>query len=245
MRTRLDQALVIRGLAETRSRARDLVRRGCVSLDGEVAHKPGEMVSQAQQLAVTGGGLPYVSRGGLKLAAALDAFGLAVDGRVALDIGASTGGFTDVLLRRGAARVYAVDVGRNQLAPALRDDSRVVCRERLDARALTRAEVPEPPGAIVADVSFISLTQALPPALSLAAPDAWLVALVKPQFELAPARIGKRGIVRDETARTEAIVRIERWMSFQLGWLVLGVIQSPITGGAGNAEYLLAAQHDG
>jgi 23S rRNA (cytidine1920-2'-O)/16S rRNA (cytidine1409-2'-O)-methyltransferase len=245
MRMRLDQALVDRGLAASRSRARDLIKRGCVRVDGEVAGKAGQEVGDTAVIEVAEGALPHVSRAGLKLAAALEAFALSAVGRTALDIGASTGGFTEVLLRAGAARVYAVDVGRGQLHPSLRNDPRVVALERLDARRMTTAEVPEPVGAIVADVSFISLTKVLPAVLGLAQSDAWLIALVKPQFELEPAAIGKRGIVKDASARERAVGDVRRWLSAQPGWRLLGVIASPIAGGSGNREFLIGACRDG
>jgi 23S rRNA (cytidine1920-2'-O)/16S rRNA (cytidine1409-2'-O)-methyltransferase len=245
MRKRLDRALVGRGLAQTRSRARDLIRRGCVSVDGEVAGKAGQNVGNDAVIEVADGALPYVSRAGLKLATALEAFELSATGRTVLDIGASTGGFTEVLLRAGAAKVYAVDVGRGQLHPSLRDDPRVISLEGLDARRISRTEVPEPAGAIVADVSFISLTKVLPAVLRLAAPDAWLIALVKPQFELEPAAIGKRGIVKDPSARERAVGNVRQWLSAQPGWRVLGVIPSPIAGGSGNQEFFIGARRDG
>ena len=194
---RLDRILVDRGLAVTRSRAADLIRLGAVSVEGVTALKPGALLDPGASLRSTPGRLPFVSRGGLKLAAALDTFRLDPKDFIALDIGASTGGFTEVLLERGAARVFAVDVGRGQLHEKLREDPRVVALEGTDARSLDAGTVGEPVGAIVADVSFISLTKALPEALSLAAPGAWLVALVKPQFEVGREWVGKGGIVRD------------------------------------------------
>ena len=183
----------------------------------------------------------YVSRGGHKLAAALDAYAFDPKGSIALDIGASTGGFTDVLLRRGAARVYAIDVGTGQLAESLRADPRVVSHENFDARQLGPEIVAEPVMAIVADVSFISLTLALPTALDLAAPGAWLVALIKPQFEVGPDHIGKGGIVRDPAARAAALEKVRDWLAGQEGWTVVDVIEAPIQGASGNQEYLLGA----
>jgi 23S rRNA (cytidine1920-2'-O)/16S rRNA (cytidine1409-2'-O)-methyltransferase len=244
MTTRLDQALVGRGLAATRSRARDLIKRGAVTVDGVVAHKAGQEVGEAARIKIADEAMPYVSRGGLKLAAALEAFWLSASGRIAVDVGASTGGFTEVLVRGGAARVYAVDVGRAQLHDTLRVDPRIVVLEQCDARGLTPAEIPEPVSAITADVSFISLTKALPAVLKLAAPDAWLVALIKPQFELEPAAIGKGGIVRDEEARARAVGRLRDWLAAQPGWRVLGIIPSPIAGGSGNEEFLIGAVRD-
>ncbi len=177
----------------------------------------------------------------MKIEAGLAAFGFDPQGRVALDIGASTGGFTEVLLERGAPRVYAVDVGHGQLSTRLRADARVLTLDGCDARALTPEVIPEPVGCIVADVSFISLIKALPQALALAAPGAWLIALVKPQFELDPRAISRGGIVRHEALHEEAITRVEAWLAAQPGWRVQGVVPSPIAGGSGNREYLLGA----
>jgi 23S rRNA (cytidine1920-2'-O)/16S rRNA (cytidine1409-2'-O)-methyltransferase len=245
VKLRLDNALVARGLAPSRSQARDLVRRGCVSVDGKIVGKAGLEVNDGAAIAVAEGAQPYVSRGGLKLDAALTAFGLDASGAVALDIGASTGGFTDVLLAHGARRVYAVDVGTGQLHPSLAGDRRVVHLEGTDARRLSRAEVPEPVDAIVADVSFISLTQVLSAPLSLAGETAWLVALIKPQFEAGREHVGKSGIVRDAAAIAMAVEKVSRWIAAQPGWRVVGVIESPITGGSGNREMLIGARRDG
>ena len=244
MRRRLDQALVERGMAATRSRARDLIMRGCVRVDGEIAGKAGREIGDAAVVEITEGALPYVSRGGLKLAAALEAFDLSAAGRTAIDIGASTGGFTEALLQTGAAKVYAVDVGRGQLHASLRGDHRVVNLEGLDARRLTGANIPEAVAAIVADVSFISLTKVLPAALGLAATNAWLVALIKPQFELEPAAIGKRGIVKDQALHERAVGTVREWIARQPGWRVLGIVPSPILGGSGNQEFLIGARRD-
>ncbi len=244
-RQRLDGALVERGLAPTRSQARDLIKRGCVSVDGATIAKAGHVVGEAAIIAVQEGAQPYVSRGGLKLAAALEAFGFDPEGVVAVDIGASTGGFSDVLLRRNAAKVYAVDVGRGQLHPVIAGDPRVVMLEGQDARLLDRSIIAEPAGAIVADVSFVSLAKVLGAALALAAPGAWLVALVKPQFELGREEIGKGGIVRDPAAREQAVESVRGWVCGQAGWQVMGVIASPIAGGSGNVELLLGARRDG
>jgi 23S rRNA (cytidine1920-2'-O)/16S rRNA (cytidine1409-2'-O)-methyltransferase len=244
-KTRLDTLLVDCGLAATRARAADLVRRGTVRVGGVVAAKPGQLVARDAVLAVSPGAAAYVSRGGLKLEVALETFALEAGGRTALDIGASTGGFTDVLLGRGAAKVYAVDVGRGQLHARLGADERVVALEATDARKLDRSVVPEPVSAIVADVSFISLTLVLPAALAVAAPGAWLVALVKPQFEAGREAVGKGGVVRKEEDRQRAIARVSEFMEAQPGWTVLGVIPSPIEGGSGNREFLLAAQLEG
>lgn len=243
---RLDVALVERGLVPTRSRARDLIRSGQVRIDAEVCTKAGAEVSDAEELTLDEPSVARaVSRGGQKLIAALAAFEFDPAGRIALDVGASTGGFTQVLLDRGATKVYAADVGHGQLHPSLKADPRVVSLEGLDARRLTRATVPDPVGAITADVSFISLIKALGPALALAAPGAFLVGLVKPQFEVGPERIGKGGIVRDAEARQSALEAVTAWIAAQPGWRVAGAIPSPIKGGSGNVEFLIGALHDG
>lgn len=238
---RLDTALVARGLAASRARAQDLIRRGLVVVAGRVETKTGASVAPDTAITLAPGVEDHVSRGALKLAAALDQFGFATHGMVALDVGASTGGFTEVLLMRGAARVYAVDVGQGQLHPRLAQDPRVVSLEQCDARTLDRTIVPEPVGAIVADVSFISLTKALPAALALANERAWLVALIKPQFEAGRAAVGKGGIVRDPADRARAMTTVREWVARQPGWHIAGVIPSPIAGGSGNEEFLLGA----
>ncbi len=242
-RDRLDRVMVLRGLVPTRSRAQDLIRRGLVSVQGAIETGPARAVSPEDAVALVGADARagHVSRGAEKLAAALDAFAFEVSGRVALDVGASTGGFTQMLLDRNAAKVYAVDVGHAQLHPSLAQDPRVVSREGCDARSLTTADVPEPVDIIVVDVSFISLTKVLPAVLALTAPEAWLIALVKPQFEVGRARIGKGGVVRDAEARQSALADIEAFLGNQPGWCVAGTIQSPITGGSGNIEYLIGA----
>jgi 23S rRNA (cytidine1920-2'-O)/16S rRNA (cytidine1409-2'-O)-methyltransferase len=242
---RLDKTLVERGLVASRARAQDLIRRGLVSVAGAAETRPGAEVAASVPILVADDAAGQVSRGGVKLAAALDHFAFPVEGAVALDVGASTGGFTQVLLARGAARVYAVDVGHGQLHPRLAEDARVVSLEGCDARQLDCARIPEPVGALVADVSFISLTKALPTALSLTAPGAWLVALVKPQFEAGRPAVGKGGIVRDPVAREQAVTGVEAWLAAQPGWRSLGVIPSPITGGSGNVEFLLGAIREG
>jgi 23S rRNA (cytidine1920-2'-O)/16S rRNA (cytidine1409-2'-O)-methyltransferase len=240
---RLDRLLVESGLAATRSRAADLIRRGCVKVAGEPALKPGALVAPDAELAVSPEASPYVSPAGLKLEAALAAFGFDPEERVALDIGASTGGFTDLLIGRGAAKVYAVDVGSGQLHAKLRANPKIVSLEATDARALDRSVIREPVSAIVADVSFISLTLVLPGALRLAAPGAWLVALVKPQFEAGRQAVGKGGIVRKAEDREKAVARVRRCIEGE-GWTVLGVIPSPIQGGSGNQEFLIGAVHE-
>jgi len=233
--------LVARGLADTRARAHALVMAGVV-FSGEVRlDKPGAKLAPDAALAVRRRGHEWVSRGGVKLAHALDRFGLESRGRIALDLGASTGGFTDVLLRRGAARVYAVDVGYGQLDWALRNDDRVVVVERTNARHLTATVIPEPPAAITCDVSFIGLETALPAALGLAAPGAWLAALIKPQFEVGKDQVGRSGVVRDPALHSEVCARIRTWLNERPGWSVAGVCESPITGPAGNVEFFIAA----
>jgi 23S rRNA (cytidine1920-2'-O)/16S rRNA (cytidine1409-2'-O)-methyltransferase len=239
---RLDQLLTERGLAPSRSRARDLIKRGAVRAGGRVITRPGLDVAADADLAVEEAWSGYVSRGALKLAAALEAFGFDPAGCVALDIGASTGGFTQLLLLQGAARVYAVDVGRDQLHQSLRDDTRVVSLEETDARSLDSHMISDPVHAITADVSFISLTKALPAAFALAAPGAWVVLLVKPQFEAGREAVGKGGIVKSEAARAEALSTVECFVATQPGWRLSGSMVSPITGQSGNVEYLLGAR---
>jgi 23S rRNA (cytidine1920-2'-O)/16S rRNA (cytidine1409-2'-O)-methyltransferase len=242
-KTRLDQLLTLRGLAATRSRARDLIKRGLVTVGGRVETRAGLDLPLDAAVAVTEEWSGYVSRGALKLIAALDAFGFKCEGRATLDIGASTGGFTQVLLMRGSRRVYAADVGSGQLHPSLAADPRVINLENTDARRLDRDAVPKPVEAITADVSFISLAKALPAALALAAPGAWAVALVKPQFEAGPEHVGKGGIVKSEEARAAALQSVIDFMSAQAGWRVEGAIPSPVAGQSGNLEYLIGARH--
>jgi 23S rRNA (cytidine1920-2'-O)/16S rRNA (cytidine1409-2'-O)-methyltransferase len=240
---RLDQALVERGLAPTRARARDAVTRGHVRVGGQPATKPSLAVSATDEIAIDDPAGDYVSRAALKLVAGLDAFAIDAAGRVALDIGASTGGFTQVLLERGATRVIAVDVGHGQLHPSLAADPRVRSLEGLNARAMTAEDIDgERPDLIVSDVSFISLTLALPPALELAADSAEAVFLVKPQFEVGRGNVGKNGIVRDLAFGREAAERVAAWVDGRSGWKSLGLIPSPILGGDGNAEFLLGAR---
>jgi 23S rRNA (cytidine1920-2'-O)/16S rRNA (cytidine1409-2'-O)-methyltransferase len=236
---RLDQALVAAGLADSRARAQALIAAGAVRVDGRPAEKPATRVAEGAALAVVGDPLPYVSRGALKLRHALTTFRLDPAGAVALDLGASTGGFTQVLLEAGAEKVWAVDVGHGQLAPALAADPRVHVLEGLNARDLTAAHVP-PPDWIVADLAFIPLAVALPPALGLARPGAVLVALVKPQFEVGPARVGKGGIVRDPAARAEALAGVRGFLE-AAGWSITGEAESQVRGGDGNVEFLVAA----
>jgi 23S rRNA (cytidine1920-2'-O)/16S rRNA (cytidine1409-2'-O)-methyltransferase len=238
---RLDVLLVARGLAESRAKAQAMSLAGEVWSGDRRLDKPGQMLPEATPLECRGKPHPWVSRGGVKLAHGLDHFGIDPSGAVALDLGASTGGFTDVLLQRGATRVYAVDVGHGQLDWRLRHDRRVVVRERCNARYLTRAEIPEAPDLVVCDASFIGLATLLPAALALAAPTARLIALIKPQFEVGKGRVGKGGVVRDPALHAEVCETVSAWLAAQPGWRVLGVTPSPIRGPEGNAEFLIAA----
>jgi 23S rRNA (cytidine1920-2'-O)/16S rRNA (cytidine1409-2'-O)-methyltransferase len=239
-KARVDQLLVDRGLAGTKAKAHALVLAGVVYSGEQRLDKPGRMVAADTDIEVRGAPHPWVSRGGIKLAHGLKHFGLAAAGKVCLDVGASTGGFTDVLLQGGAARVYAVDVGKGQLDWKLRNDARVVVREGVNARHLTSTEVPERLDLIVCDASFIGFEVVLPAALALAKPTAALVALIKPQFEVGPERVGKGGVVRDPALHDEVTARIQTWLAAQ-GWRVLGVEPSPLLGPAGNREFLLGA----
>ena len=244
-KTRLDRLLVERGLAENRTRAQALVMAGRVYGGDKRLDKPGMSVAADAPLAVRGPDHPWASRGGVKLAHGLNHFHIDPAGLVCLDVGASTGGFTDVLLGLGAARVYAVDVGHGQLAWRLREDDRVVVLERTNVRALTPELIPETPGLIVCDMSFIGLRTALPRALDLAPPGAHLVALIKPQFEVGKGRIGKGGVVRDPALHREVTEKIRAWIEGRPGWSVRGVTESPIEGADGNREFLIAARLEG
>jgi len=238
---RLDALLVERGLAETRAKAQALILAGAVWSGDKKLEKAGQAVAADIAIEVKGKDHPWVSRGGIKLAHALEHFAIDVAGAVALDIGASTGGFTDVLLTKGAAKVYAVDVGHGQLAWKLRQDSRVVVLERVNARHLTAEAVPEPVDLVTCDASFIGLETVLPAALALAKPKAKLVALIKPQFEVGPARVGKGGVVRDPALHREVCARIAQWLT-GIGWTVEGITESPIRGPEGNVEFLIYAR---
>jgi 23S rRNA (cytidine1920-2'-O)/16S rRNA (cytidine1409-2'-O)-methyltransferase len=242
---RADQLLVEQGLAESRAKAQALILAGLVSVAGRRIDKAGTPVAEDTELTVAGRDHPWVSRGGLKLVHALDHFTLDPAGLVALDIGASTGGFTDVLLARGAARVYAVDVGRGQLAWKLRQDPRVVVHEGVNARYLSRAEIPEPIDLVTCDASFIGLETVLPASLTLTAEHAALVALIKPQFEAGPKEVGKGGVVRDPAVHRAVCERISAWLEAQPGWRVVGITESPITGPARNREFLIYARREG
>ena len=237
---RADQRLVELGLASSRARAQAEIAAGTVYCDGKPVTKASQSVANGAKLEIRGKQNPWVSRGGLKLDYALERFGIDVTGTIALDLGASTGGFTDVLRARSAARIYAVDVGGDQLHEKLRGDPRVISHEGVNARDLDASIVPEPVDLVVADVSFISLKLALPPALKLAKPDATLVVLIKPQFEAGKGAV-KKGVVRDAAVHDRVCVDIADWIAGQ-GWEVLGVEPSPIYGGDGNKEFLLAAK---
>lgn len=237
---RADQLLVERGLVESRARGQALILAGLVFSGDRRVAKAGQALPPDAPLEVRGRDHPWVSRGGVKLAHGLAHFGWDVAGAVAMDVGSSTGGFTDVLLSNGAARVYAVDSGTNQLAWKLRTDPRVVVLEQTNARHLTRAEIPDAPDLVVCDASFIALAKVLATPLALAAPAARVMALVKPQFEAARTEIGKGGVVRDEAVRARVCDEARAWLE-GAGWTVAGIVASPITGPEGNVEYLIAA----
>jgi 23S rRNA (cytidine1920-2'-O)/16S rRNA (cytidine1409-2'-O)-methyltransferase len=239
---RADQLLVDQGLAESRAKAQALILAGLVSAGGRRVDKPGSALAEETELALAGRDHPWVSRGGLKLAAAIEHFAIDVRGAVALDIGASTGGFTDVLLANGAVRVHAVDVGRAQLAWKLRQDPRVVVHEGVNARYLTRAEIPDPIDLIPCDASFIGLATVLPAPLALVTDRADLIALIKPQFEAGAGEVGKGGVVRDPAVHRAVCDRVGAWVGAQTGWHVIGTVESPIQGPAGNREFLLYAR---
>jgi 23S rRNA (cytidine1920-2'-O)/16S rRNA (cytidine1409-2'-O)-methyltransferase len=241
---RLDVRLAELGLVRSRAAARDLIRRGLIEVEGKTETRPAAGVAADASIRVQGEAGAHVSRGAAKLSAALEHFGFSASSVAALDIGASTGGFTDVLLAAGAMRVYAVDVGRGQLDRRLAANPRVVSLEGCDARRLDATLVPEPIGALVADVSFISLAKVLPAPLALTQPGAWAVMLIKPQFEAGREAVGKGGIVREEAAHQRAVTRVSEWMAAQPGWRLVGVIPSPIAGGSGNREFLLGAVRD-
>jgi 23S rRNA (cytidine1920-2'-O)/16S rRNA (cytidine1409-2'-O)-methyltransferase len=238
---RADVLLVARGLVESRARAQALIMAGLVFSGTVRIAKAGDMLSEDRELSVKGQAHPWVSRGGVKLAHGLEYFGLDPAGRVCLDVGASTGGFTDVLLQHGAAHVHAVDVGHGQLAWKLRTDPRVTVYEKTNARHLSPAIIPDAIGALVCDASFIGLQTVLPAGLSLCGAGAFAVALIKPQFEAGPEHVGKGGVVRDAAVHDAVCERIESWWSGLADWKVLGITPSPITGPEGNREFLIAA----
>jgi 23S rRNA (cytidine1920-2'-O)/16S rRNA (cytidine1409-2'-O)-methyltransferase len=244
LRTRVDQLLVDRGLAESRTRAQALVLAGKVFSGERRIAKAGDTLAPDAALAVRGQDHPWVSRGGLKLEHALKHFALSPQGRTCLDVGASTGGFTDVLLAHGAAKVHAVDVGHGQLAWKLRTDPRVVVHERTNARYLTPDVIADPIEALVCDASFIGLATLLPAPLALCVPGAWAVALIKPQFEAGPDAVGGKGVVRDPAVHAAVCERVRTWWAALPGWRGLGLTGSPINGPEGNREFLIAAAKD-
>lgn len=229
-----------RGLAESRAKAQALILAGQVFSGEQRVEKPGQTLTATAKLEVRGQDHPWVSRGGIKLDHALNHFGLSPRGRVCLDVGASTGGFTDVLLAHGATKVHAVDVGHGQLAWTLRNDPRVVVQEKTNARYLTPAIVPDPVQALVCDASFIGLATLLPAPLALCTPEAWAIALIKPQFEAGSSCVGSKGVVRDPAIHRAVCERVSAWWAALPGWRVLGVTESPITGPEGNREFLIA-----
>lgn len=241
---RADLLLVALGLAESRAKAQALILAGKVFTDAKRVEKAGDLLPDGVPIEVRGQDHPWVSRGGLKLAHALTHFGLNPEGRICIDLGASTGGFTDVLLQHGAARVYAVDVGHGQLAWKLRQDPRVQVLEKTNARYLDASMIPEPIGALVCDASFIGLRTILPAPLTLCAPGAFAVALIKPQFEAGPGQVGKGGVVRDPALHHSICAMITDWWAGLAGWQVLGITESPITGPDGNKEFLIAARRE-
>ncbi|BBD00506.1 MULTISPECIES: TlyA family RNA methyltransferase [Sphingobium] len=243
-KVRADQLLVDNGLAESRARAQALILAGLVFLGDKKVEKAGQQVAADAELDVRGRDHPWVSRGGIKLAHAIEEFGIDVTGFVAIDVGSSTGGFTDVLLTGGAAKVYAVDSGTNQLAWKLRSDDRVIVHEQTSARILTDAHIPEPVDIIVCDASFISLAKVLEKPIGFAKPGAQMVALIKPQFEARREEVGKNGVIRDSAVHDRVCAEVQDWVVAQ-GWTVAGLTQSPITGPQGNVEFLLYARLGG
>lgn len=238
---RLDQLIVDRNLADSKTRAQALVMAGHVFIGDVKAQKPGQQVAEDAPLQVKGSDHPWVSRGGIKLAHALDEFAIDVTDAVAMDVGSSTGGFTDVLLTNGAARVYAVDSGTNQLAWKLRQDERVIVHEQTSARILTESHIPEPIDIIVCDASFISLAKVLETPLTFAKTGAQIIALIKPQFEAGRGEVGKGGVVRDEAIHARVCAEVQMWL-VEKNWTVRGLTTSPITGPQGNVEFLIWAQ---
>jgi 23S rRNA (cytidine1920-2'-O)/16S rRNA (cytidine1409-2'-O)-methyltransferase len=239
---RLDQLIVDRGLADSKTRAQALVMAGHVFVGDTKAQKPGQQIAEDAAVTIKGSDHPWVSRGGIKLAHAIDKFSIELADMVAIDVGSSTGGFTDVLLTNGAARVYAVDSGTNQLAWKLRQDARVIVHEQTSARILTDAHIPEPVDIVVCDASFIGLAKVLERPLTFAKPDAQLVALIKPQFEAGRTEVGKGGVVRDASVHARVCDEVTGWLE-GIGWRVEGLTTSPITGPQGNVEFLIWARN--
>ncbi len=242
---RVDQLLVERGLAESRSRAQAYIMAGNVYSGEQKILKSGQQVKEDITLEVRGKEHPWVSRGGLKLIKAIEEFGIDVKGKTVIDVGASTGGFTDVCLHYGAHKVYAVDVGHGQLAWKIRNDDRVTVLEKTNARYLTASEIPDKPDLIVCDASFIGLQTVLPASMALASPECILVALIKPQFEVGKGMVGKGGVVRDPELHKQVCDKIENWVREDMdGWNVIGITQSPIKGPEGNIEFLIGAKYE-
>ncbi len=239
---RLDQILVNRNMAENKSKAQALIMAGLVHGAGRKFEKPGQRLPEDAEIHVKGKDHPWVSRGGLKLVKGLDHFSVNPMGLTCADLGCSTGGFTDVLLSRGAAKVYAVDVGHGQFAWKLRNDERVALLEKTNARTLDSTIIPEPVDLIVCDVSFIGLELVLPPAMRLASPGARLVGLIKPQFQAGKDKVGRGGVVRDPNVHTQVCETVKRFVADECGWRVTGIVESPITGPEGNVEFLIGAQ---
>jgi 23S rRNA (cytidine1920-2'-O)/16S rRNA (cytidine1409-2'-O)-methyltransferase len=241
-KVRIDQYLVDHGLAESRTRAQALIMAGLVKIGDRKAEKAGQLVPLGSAVSVKGSDHPWVSRGGVKLAHALETFGIDVAGKIAIDVGSSTGGFTDVLLQNGTVKVYAVDSGTNQLAWKLRQDPRVVVHEQTSARILTDVHIPDPIDLIVCDASFIGLSKVLERPLGFAVPGAQLIALIKPQFEAGRGEVGKGGVVRDPAIHERVCAEVSDWL-VQIGWRVRGLTTSPITGPQGNVEFLIWASN--
>ncbi|MDR3325964.1 MAG: TlyA family RNA methyltransferase [Rhodospirillaceae bacterium] len=242
MKKRLDQLLIDRGFTKTRSRAQALIMAGLVFSEGRCLNKAGLILDEKIIIELRGKDHQWVSRGGLKLIKAIETFNIDPTGFTVIDVGSSTGGFTDVLIKHGATKIYAVDVGYGQLAWKLRNDPRVIVLERTNARYLSTKLITEPVDMVVCDASFISIEVILPAALSLTKSQAWLIALIKPQFEVGKGYVSKYGLVRDSKLHIEVCERIDRWLSNFLNWTVLGIIESPIIGHRGNKEFLIAGQ---
>ena len=238
MKKRLDMMLVERALAPSREKAKAYIMAGQVYVDGQKEDKAGSMFAETVKVEVRGNTLPYVSRGGLKLEKAMNEFDVSLEGKVCMDVGASTGGFTDCMLQNGASKVYSIDVGYGQLAWKLRNDSRVVCMEKTNVRYITEEDVPNKPEFASVDVSFISLTKVIPPAINVMAEDAQMVCLIKPQFEAGREKVGKKGVVREKSTHKEVLLKIIDF-AFEIGLNIIGIDFSPIKGPEGNIEYLI------
>lgn len=240
---RLDNMLVAQNLAPTRAKANDLIKAGFVSVDGKIVTKSSQRITPGSIIEIASDAPDYVSRGGVKLEHALTHFKLPVQDKTIIDLGSSTGGFTEVLLRGGAGHIYAVDIGHDQLHKTLCNHPRITRMEGIDARSLKSSDFTKPIDAITADLSFISLTKALSEPLKLVADGGWLIALIKPQFELSKKALGKGGIVRSDEQRLKAPQNVSEWLATQHGWNEVGIIPSPIEGQHGNKEFLLAATY--